>query len=116
MITRLHSKRDKDIADFFKLEQPKMTTGKVIRAFRKNFGFTLEDIQTLTGIKTTNLSAIGHDKRPVSMDAAVKLAAIFGLDPGNILFPNGTDILDKPEYKRIHQSAFTLRERKLAHK
>lgn len=104
------------MTDFFKLKQPKMTPGKVIRAFRKNFGFTLEDIKTLTGIKTTNLSAIEQDKRPVSLGAALKLAAIFGLDPGNILFPSGMDILDRPEYKKIHQSAFVLRERKLAHK
>ncbi len=102
------------MTDFFSLKQPKMTPGKVLRAFRKNFGFTLEDIEKLTGIRVPNLSAMEGDKRPVGQGMAIRLAAIYGLDPGLILFPNGTEVLDLPEYRKIQRSAERLRTRKLA--
>lgn len=102
------------MTDFFSLEQPKMTPGKVLRAFRRNFGFTLEEVENLTGIKSPNLSAIESGKRPVGADTAIRLAAIYGLDPGLILFPNGTEILDSPQYRKIQRSAKMLRAKKAA--
>lgn len=102
------------MTDFFNLKQPKMTPGKVIRAFRKNFGFTLEDIAKVTGIKVPNLSAIEGDRRSVGQEMALRFAAVYGIDPGLILFPNGPEVLDKPKYRKIQQTASRLREKKLA--
>ena len=102
------------MTDFFSMEQPKLSPGRVIRALRRNFGFTLQDIHKITGIKVPNLSAMESGKRPVGQDVALRLAAVFGVDPGMILFPNGTEILDRPEYRKLQQSASKLRERKLA--
>ncbi len=87
---------------------------KVIRAFRRNFGFTLADIEKLADIAESNLSAMENDARPIGQELAVRLAAVFGINPGLILFPNGTEILDKPELKKIHTRAVALRERKAA--
>ncbi len=102
------------MTDFFRLKQPKLTPGKVIRAFRKSFGFTLVDIEKVTGIKVPNLSAIEGDKRPVGQEVALRLAAVYGIDPGLILFPNGSEVLNRPKYRKIQQTASKLRERKLA--
>ncbi len=100
------------MTDFFSLPQPKLTPGKVVRAFRKNFGFTLEEIDRLTHAGTTNLSAIENDNRPLGLDLAVRLAAVFGINPGLILFPEGIEILDRPELQQIHDNAITLRKQK----
>lgn len=102
------------MTDFFTLPQAKLTPGKVIRAFRRNFGFTLADIEKLANVAESNLSAMENDARPIGQEVAVRLAAIFGINPGLILFPNGTDILDKPELRKIHTRAVALRERKAA--
>ncbi len=102
------------MTDFFNLSQPEMTPGKVIRAFRKNFGFTLADIEKLTDVAESNLSAMENDARPVGQDLAVRLAAVFGINPGLILFPNGAEILDKPELRKIHTRAVAMRARKIA--
>ena len=103
------------MVDFFSLKQPDMTPGKVIRAFRKNFGFTLADIEKVTDIKESNLSAIENDSRPVGLDVAVRLAAVFGIDPSTILFPQGgMAALAEPELVKIHKEASRLRENKRA--
>jgi transcriptional regulator with XRE-family HTH domain len=100
------------MTDFFKLPQPNLTPGKVVRAFRKNFGFTLQDIDKLTGAGETNLSAIENDNRVLGPELATRLAAVFGINPALILFPNGPEALDKPEFKKIHASAVALRQKK----
>lgn len=100
------------MSDFFKLRQPELTPGKVIRAFRKNFGFTLADIEKLTDIAEPNLSAIENDSRPVGQELAIRLAAVFGINPGLILFPNGTDLLNRPDLKKIYARALSLRKQK----
>mgnify|MGYP001597204221 CR=1 FL=1 len=102
------------MTDFFDLKQADVTTGRVLRAFRRNFGFTLKDVEKLTGIHESNLSAMENDRKPVGHEAAEKLGAIYGLSPGLILYPNGTEALDTPRLRSIHRAAVRLRERKLA--
>ncbi len=75
--------------DFFSLEQVQSTPGSIVRAFRKNFGLTLKNLEKVTGIDETNLSAIENNKREVGLKSAILLAAVFGIDPDQILFPNG---------------------------
>lgn len=60
------------MTDFFSLKQTKLTHGKVIRAFRKNFRFTLQEIEKITGIRVPNLSAIEGDKRSVGQEMATQ--------------------------------------------
>jgi transcriptional regulator with XRE-family HTH domain len=102
------------MTDFFKLKQLDMTPGRLLRAFRRNFGFTLKDVEKLIGIQESNLSAMENDRKPVGHEAATKLGAIYGLSPSLILYPNGTEVLDTPELQKIHRRSIQLRERKLA--
>ena len=75
--------------DFFSLAQVKSTPGSIVRAFRKNFDLTLKDLEKITGIDETNLSAMEHDKREIGLKSAILLSAAFGIDPDQILFPDG---------------------------
>jgi transcriptional regulator with XRE-family HTH domain len=73
----------------FDLEQVKATPGQVVHAFRKNFGLTLVELYQITGITHRNLSAIERDKMGLGVRRAVLLAAAFGIEPQQILFPHG---------------------------
>lgn len=72
-----------------KVLQVEATPGKVVRAFRKNFGITLEELEAVTGISQSNLSAIENDKIDLGVRRAELLAAALGLEPSVILFPRG---------------------------
>ena len=75
--------------NFFEIKLPKMTTGTVIRAFRKKLGLSQAELAKIVGSKESNISAIENDKREIGVDQALKFAAAFGLDPSMILFPGG---------------------------
>jgi len=88
-----------------------MTPGAAIRAFRNNFGFTLADIEGVTGIKESVLNEIENDFGPLELDDIVRLAAVYEVDPSLFLFPNGgTAALKDPALVQIHQKCMRLRE------
>lgn len=98
--------------NFFDLEQISATPGQIVRAFRTNFGLTLKELEQITGLSYTNLSAIENDRVDVGVRRAVLLAAAFGIQPEQILFPQG---YVRPEYKdaeRVRTRAKRLIEKK----
>ena len=90
------------------------TPGKVVRAFRKNFELTLSDMEKLTGIPQSNLSAIENDKLDMGVRRAIRIAAVFGINPSLILFPKGYEREDQTEIRKIRRDAAALIERKRA--
>ena len=66
-----------------------LTPGQVIRAKRKNFGITLEEVEEATGISQSNLSLYENDKKKIGLIQATKIGLVIGLHPMSILFPNG---------------------------
>jgi transcriptional regulator with XRE-family HTH domain len=90
------------------------TPGKVVRAFRKNFELTLSDIERLTGIPQSNLSAIENDKLDMGVRRAIRISAVFGINPSLILFPKGYEREDEREIKKIRKNAAALIEKKRA--
>ncbi len=93
--------------------QVKETPGKTIRAFRRNFNLTLEDIAKLTGIPVSNLSAIEHDRIDLGLSRAVRIAAVFGIHPSLILFPEGYSRQSNQLISKIRKNAASLIERKI---
>lgn len=93
--------------------QIKETPGKIIRSFRRNFNLTLEDVEKLTGIPVSNLSAIEHDKIDLGLSRSIRIAAVFGIHPSLILFPTGYDRQNNPAITKIRRSAASLIERKI---
>jgi len=77
------------------MDKKPSSSGSVVRAFRKKFEFTQRDLSELTGILENNISSIENDRTEVGVKTAVKLAAVFGISPARILFPNGTRIKSK---------------------
>ncbi|MAF89802.1 MAG: hypothetical protein CL674_00910 [Bdellovibrionaceae bacterium] len=94
------------------LDKSPTTTGSLIKAFCKNFNITQKKIAHLTGIQESNLSAICNDKPEavLTVDNAKRIAAVIGVHPSAILFPNGEYTKDK-EIIRIEKAARKLLKR-----
>jgi transcriptional regulator with XRE-family HTH domain len=75
--------------NFFSLDFPKSSPGQIIRAHRKNFGITLKELEEVTGIAESNLSAIETGNTVLGPERAHIIGAALGLDPEIILFPEG---------------------------
>ena len=62
-----------------------MTPGKAIRADRGLRGWTPNVLAQKLGISIQNLSAMEHDRRPVSKKMAAKLSQVLGVPPETIV-------------------------------
>jgi transcriptional regulator with XRE-family HTH domain len=100
------------VKNFFDLEQVKATPGQVVRAFRTNFDLTLKELEQITGVSYTNISAIEHDRVDVGVRRAVLLAAAFGIEPQQILFPQGYVRPDQADVERVRTRAKRVLEKK----
>jgi Plasmid maintenance system antidote protein len=67
--------------DWYKKMSAEMTPGKAIRADRGLRGWTQNVLAQKLGISIQNLSAMEHDRRPISKKMAAKLSQIFGVPP-----------------------------------
>jgi transcriptional regulator with XRE-family HTH domain len=106
-------KKEKNMMHFLQSFFPEeMTSGEVIKAKRKNFGFTLEEISEVTGIDIGNLSAIENDKKPIGLKTAIKIGLSIGLHPSSILFPNGSNLKVSGELILIKKKAQDLFDKK----
>ena len=76
-----------DVLD--ELSPEKATAGELLRAFRQREGFSLRDLEEITGIAQSNLSAIENGKIQLTQHYAEIFAAALGLHPTIILYPNG---------------------------
>lgn len=78
-----------------KLVPEKATSGGLLRAFRQREGFSLKNLEEITGIAQSNLSAIENDKIELTQHYAEIFAAALGIHPVVILYPNGRFEKDK---------------------
>ena len=67
--------------DWCKKMSVEMTPGKAIRADRGLRGWTQNVLAQKLGVSIQNLSAMEHDRRPVSKKMAAKLSQVFGVPP-----------------------------------
>lgn len=86
--------------NFFDLKQVNATPGQVVKAFRTNFNLTLKELENITGISESNLSAIERERLDIGVKRAVLLSAAFGIEPATLLFPPG---YERPEYKSVER-------------
>lgn len=61
----------------------------ILRAFRKREGFTLKDMEAITGIQESNLSAIETGRIGITQHYAEIFAAALNVHPTAFLYPNG---------------------------
>ena len=102
--------------DFFSLDQVRSTPGSIVRALRKNFDLTLKDLEKISGIDETNLSAMENDKREIGLKSAILLSAAFGIDPDQILFPEGYErkVLSAKVREVVKQTQRIVRMKKIS--
>jgi len=84
-VKKHHDMNEESVAlestDWYKKMSGSMTPGKAIRADRGLRGWTQSVLAQKLGISIQNLSAMEHDRRPVSKKMATKLSQIFGVPP-----------------------------------
>jgi transcriptional regulator with XRE-family HTH domain len=88
-----------------------LTSGKIIRAKRKNYGITLEEVEKASGISQSNLSLYENDKKSIGLTQATKIGMVIGLHPMSILFPNG--IGTDPRFKEVALKGEKLLKKKI---
>jgi transcriptional regulator with XRE-family HTH domain len=98
--------------DFFDFKFEKTTAGRIIKAFRKNFNITQGELAEMTGIAETNLSAIENDKIEVGVKRAVLISTALGIDPSQLLFPNGVEDAYSKEIQHVQQISAKIMKKK----
>lgn len=75
--------------------------GDYVRAQRKLLHFTLEELESITGIDKANLSAYENGKKEIGVKVAVKLGAALNLDPKILIESSISMHLKSAEVKTI---------------
>ena len=103
----------KDMKDVLEELSPGLiTSGQAIRILRNSIGFTLKEVEKITGLSEQRLSALENDRSDLSVKNARKISAALGVSPFTILFPNGPDFKDKEIQKIERQREKLLKEKK----
>jgi DNA-binding XRE family transcriptional regulator len=84
-VKKRHDMEEETVAlestNWYKKLSRAMTPGKAVRADRGLRGWTQNVLAQKLGISIQNLSAMEHDRRPVSKKMAAKLSQVFGVPP-----------------------------------
>lgn len=86
----------------------KLTTGKILKAFRNRFGLTQKEVATAIDVSVSNLSALENDKRNMGAEIAGRFSVIYGVRVERLLFPNGLKGLKG--YKKLEKLKTKLEE------
>lgn len=89
-----------------------ITPGEVIRGARIKLNLSQDDMEEITGIKRSNLSALENERIAMTSHYAEILAVVLNLHPADILYPNGN--VDKTkELLEIEKKANFLIQKKV---
>ena len=86
----------------------KLTTGKILKAFRNRFGLTQKEVAEAVDISVSNLSALENDKRNIGAELSGRFSVIYGVRVERLLFPNG--LKDLKGYKKLEKLKSKLEE------
>jgi DNA-binding XRE family transcriptional regulator len=87
------------------------TPGLLVRAFRKREGFTQRDMEAITGVRGSTLSALENDRIAMTQRYAEIFAAALDVHPTAFLYPNG-QFKKGSEILRIEKKRAQLLKRK----
>ncbi len=76
-----------DSDPWFQALRNSRTAGEVLWCYRKNAGFTLDELAGKCGIAKSHLSEMEHNKRPIGLKSAKKLAVALDCDFHRFLLP-----------------------------
>lgn len=86
------------------------TPNETVRTFRKGLGMTLKEVEAVTGIRESHLSAIENGKIEMTQHYAEVFASAFGLHPTVFLYPGG-EFKKSKELEAIERRAAKYIER-----
>lgn len=84
-----------------------LSPGETLRALRVEKGISQDQLQNVTGIARTNISALENERLEMTSHYAILFAAALGVHPSEILFPNGKYVRTD-EVKNIEEKAKKL--------
>lgn len=87
------------------------TPGDMLRAMRKREGFTLKEMEAITGLRESNLSAIENGRIHITQHYAEIFAVALDVHPTAFLYPNGHFKKDA-ELSRIEKKRQRLLKKK----
>lgn len=87
------------------------TSGEIVRTLRVQRGFSQDDLQEITGIARTNISALENGRKEVTHHYAMIFAAALQIHPADILFPNKS-FFKTTQFKKIEKKAESFLKRK----
>ena len=99
--------------DFFELGSKKTSTGQIVTSFRKNFKITQAELSKMTGIAETNLSGIENDRVEIGTKRAALIATVLGIDPFQLLFPNGVEKAFPKEIRNVRKVSAKIMKKKV---
>lgn len=95
------------------------TPHEALRVFRKGLGMTLKEVEEVTGIRESHLSAIENGKISMTQYYAEVFAAAFGLHPTVFLYPSGEfrktpqlELIERRSKKFLERGRLKIRENK----
>ena len=66
-----------------------ITPGETLRALRIEKGISQDELQEITGVARSNISALENQRLEMTAHYAMLFGAALNTHPSNILFPNG---------------------------
>lgn len=89
------------------LQEKPSTSGSLLKAFRKGLNLSQEDLEEITDVRSTNISALENDKMAMTGHYAEIFAAALGIHPRVLLYPDG-QFHKSAELKKIEKRAQKL--------
>jgi transcriptional regulator with XRE-family HTH domain len=81
-----------------------LTSGEVLRGARVEAGISQDDMEEITGVKRTNISALENGRISVTSHYAEIFGAVLKLHPADILYPNRR-VIKSEEILKIEKKA-----------
>ena len=88
-----------------------LSPGEVLRASRIKSGISQDELEEITDIARSNISALENGRIQMTIHYAIRFAAALKLHPSDILFPNG-HVEKSDEIRQIEKRAAALRKRR----
>lgn len=90
-----------------------LTSGEILRALRVKSGFSQDELQEITGVARSNISALENGRLEMTVHYALLFGAALRVHPSDILFPNGK-FEKTEELKKIEKKAEALSKKHAA--
>ena len=90
-----------------------VSSGEALRAFRVKAGISQDQMQEITGVARSNISALENDRMEMTSHYAIIFGAALKIHPSEILFPNGK-VAKTDEILKIEKKAAAFQKKRIA--